>query len=131
MQEQPSQTEQKPTTAFALSLLAGLWMLASGGMIYGFNWGPGAMGGWMWGHGMMSFGYWWPWFGIVAGIVVLIGAVMLYNKPEQSQAWGIVILIASTLNFLVGMGGFLAGALGVIGGALALSWRTRPCRLAP
>ena len=114
-QGQP-QTQQKPTTAFVLSLLAGLWMLVSGGVMYSFSWGPGMMGGWMWGHGMMMGpGYWWPWFGIVAGIVALVGAAMLYSKPEQSRAWGIVILIASALNFFMGMGGVLAGALGVIG----------------
>jgi hypothetical protein len=64
---------------------------------------------------------WWPWFGLIAGIVVLIGAAMLYAKPEQRQTWGIVIIMASALNFFVGMGGLVAGALGVIGGALALS----------
>ena len=48
---------------------------------------------------------------------------MIYAKPEQRQGWGIVILIASVLNFFMGMGGFLADTLGVIGGALALSWR--------
>lgn len=126
MTQGQSPMEQKPTAAFVLSLLAGLWMLATGAMMYGFNWGERedwGMGGWMWGHGMMSFGYWWPWFGLVAGIVVLIGAAMLYSKPEQSPTWGIVILIASALNFFFGMGGFLAGVLGVIGGALALSWK--------
>jgi hypothetical protein len=46
---------------------------------------------------------------------------MLYAKPEQRQTWGIVIIIASALNFFVGMGGLVAGALGVIGGALTLS----------
>lgn len=125
MQEGKTQVEQKPTTAFVLSLLAGLWMLATGAMMYSFNWGPGAMGGWMWGHGMMSFGYWWPWFGVIAGIVLLVSAAMLYSRPAQSLTWGMIILIASALNFLVGMGGFLAGALGVIGGALALSWRAQ------
>jgi hypothetical protein len=64
---------------------------------------------------------WWPWFGIFAGIVVLVGAVMLYVKPEQRRSWGVVILVASALNFLLGMMGFLAGTLGVIGGVLALS----------
>lgn len=117
-----SQQTEKPTAAFVLSLLAGLWMLAAGGMMYGFGWGPGAMGGWMWGHGMIG-SVWWPWFGIVAGIVVLVGAAMLYAKPEQRQGWGVVILVASALNFFVGMGGLLAGVLGVIGGALVLSWR--------
>lgn len=113
---------EKPTTAFVLSLLAGLWMLATGAMMSGYNWGD--MGSWMWGHGMMrgfAPALWWPWFGIVAGIVVIIGAAMLYAKPEQRQGWGIVILIASALDFFVGMGGVLAGVLGVIGGALALS----------
>lgn len=120
-QGQP-QMEQKPTVAFVLSLLAGLWMLASGAMMSGIgDWG---MGSWMWGHGMMrgfAPALWWPWFGIIAGIVVLVGAALLYAKPEQRQTWGIVILIASALNFFFGMGGLLAGALGVIGGALALS----------
>ena len=52
---------------------------------------------------------------------MLVGAVVLYVKPEQRRSWGVVILIASALNFLLGMMGLLAGTLGVIGGALALS----------
>jgi hypothetical protein len=31
--------------------------------------------------------------GLIAGIVVLIGAAMLYAKPEQRQTWGIVIIM--------------------------------------
>ncbi len=113
---------ERPVAAFVLSLLAGLWMLATGTMMSGSSWGD--MGDWMWGHGMMR-GWaptlWWPWFGVIAGIVVLVGAALLYAKPEQRQGWGIVIVIASALNFFVGMGGLLAGVLGVIGGALALT----------
>jgi len=52
---------------------------------------------------------------------VLVGAVMLYVKPEQRRSWGVVIVVASALNFLLGMMGFLAGTLGVIGGVLAMS----------
>jgi len=134
MRENQPQTEQKPVAAFVLSLLAGLWMLAPGAMMY--SWGPHMMndgmwggrmgGGWMWSHGMMrnfAPAFWWPWFGIVAGVIVLIGAAVLYSKPEQSQVWGIVILIVSVLNLFFGMGGFLASILGIIGGTLALSWR--------
>jgi hypothetical protein len=117
-------TEQ-PTVAFVLSLLAGLWMLAFGSMMGGFGWrgmmGGQGMSGWMWGQGTPRFGAWWPWFSTFAGIVVLVGAVMLYVKPEQRQSWSVVILIASALNFFVGMGGLLAGTLGVVGGILALS----------
>ncbi len=119
------QSAEKPTAAFVLALLAGLWMLASGAMMYSFGWD--GMASWMWGHGMVrgfAPALWWPWFGILAGIVVLIGAGMLYSRPAQSSGWGIVILVASALNFFLGMGGLLAGVLGVIGGALALSTKT-------
>ncbi len=120
------QTTKQPTAAFVLSLLAGLWMLAAGGMMGGFGWGGmmggwHGMGGWMSGRGTRSFGVWWPWFGVLAGIVVLVGAVMLYVKPEQRRSWGVVILVASALNIFFGMMGLLAGTLGVIGGVLALS----------
>jgi hypothetical protein len=114
------QTTEQPTVAFVLSLLAGLWMLGAGSMMGGFGWG-GMMGGWMWGRSMGSLGVLWPWFSICAGIVVLIGAVTLYIKPKQRRSWGLVVLVVSALNFLVGMGGLLASALGVIGGVLALS----------
>src|SRR5579864_2222054 len=115
MREEQIQRIEQPTAAFVLSLLAGLWMLAFGGMM-----GGQGMGGWMWGRGARSFGVWWPWFGIFAGLVVLVGAIMLYIRPEQRRSWGIVILVASALNIFLGMMGLLAGTLGVIGGVLAL-----------
>jgi hypothetical protein len=127
MPEAQIQRTEQPTAAFVLSLLAGLWMLAAGGMMSGFGWG-GMMGGgqgtsgWMWGRGGMgSFGVGWPWSGVFAGIIVLIGSVMLYVKPAQRRSWGVVILVASALNLLLGMMGLLAGTLGVIGGVLALA----------
>ena len=121
MSEGQIQRTDQPTAAFVLSLLAGLWMLAAGSMMGGFGWG-GMMGGWIVGRGgIAGSGVWWPWFGAFAGIIVLVGAVMLYVRPEQRRTWGAVILVASALNFLVGMMGLLAGTLGVIGGVLALS----------
>ena len=127
MSEGQIRRTEQPTAAFVLSLLAGLWMLAAGGMMGGFGWRGimgrwQGMGGWMWGRGgIRGFGVWWPWFGIFGGIVVLVGAVMLYVKPQQRRSWGVVILIPSALNFLLGMMGLLAGTLGVIGGVLAMS----------
>jgi hypothetical protein len=132
------QTSEKPTAAFVLSLLAGLWMLTAGGMMGGFGrggmmgrfgWGRNmggqggygqGMGNWMWGSGMHVFGTSQPWFGAIAGVVVLVGAAILYAKPEQRRPWGLVILVVSAIDIFVGMGGLVAGALGVIGGALAL-----------
>jgi hypothetical protein len=125
MPEEQIQRTEQPTAAFVLSLLAGLWMLAAGGMMGGFGWGGmmggQGMGGWMWGRGVRSSGLWWPWFGIFAGIIVLVGAVMLYVKPEQRRSWGVLILVASALNIFLGMMGLLAGTLGVVGGVLALA----------
>jgi hypothetical protein len=124
-QKHKSKKTEQPTAAFVLSILAGIWMLGAGGMMGGFGWGGmigdwHGMGGWMWGRGMRTYGVWWPWFGIFAWIVVLIGAVMLYVRPEQRRSWGVVILAASAQYNFLGMMGLLAGTMGVIGGALAL-----------
>jgi len=126
MSEAQIQRTEHPAAAFVLSLLAGLWMLAAGGMMGGWGWGGmmggwHGMGGWMSGRGMGNFGVWWPWFGVFAGIIVLVGAVMLYVRPEQRRSLGIVILVASALNIFLGMMGLVAGTLGVIGGVLALA----------
>ncbi|MGQ9601149.1 MAG: hypothetical protein ACUVQU_00225 [Candidatus Bipolaricaulia bacterium] len=133
MEEKEPRAGERPIAAFVLALLAGLWMVAVGSMsmmtrsgFIGWGWGAGGMG-WMWGHGMMGgFGgfasppLWWPWLGLIAGIIVLIGTAMIYAKPAQSQGWGIAILVASALNLFLGMGGLLASLLGLVGGALAL-----------
>lgn len=127
--------EQKPTAAFVLSLLAGLWMIGMGGMMVGGG-GPAFMQGTgtgMWGHmsgygmthGIMrNFGpgLWFPAFGPLAGLIVIAGAVVLYNRPDAARTWGLVILVVSLVDLFVGMGGLLAGALGITGGALAMSW---------
>lgn len=131
--------EQRPTAAFVLSLLAGLWMLGTGGMMYGMGRGmmmsgsgPGFLDetSGVWGYclanGVMRGigpGLWFPWFGPLAGIVVLVGAISLYTRPEQSRTWGLVVIIAAAINMFVGMGGLLAAALGIVGGVLALSWK--------
>lgn len=135
---------EKPMAVFVLSMLAGLWMLAAGGMMGGYGWGGmmggggwggmmsgrgwgGMMGGWpgmhswMWGQGTRGLGAWWPWLGVLAGVIVLVGAVALYMKPEQRRSWGIVILVASGVFLFTGIGNLIAGTLGIIGGILAVS----------
>ncbi len=126
-------TRGKPVAAFVVSLIAGLWMTAVGGMM---GWGgqmmrgPGQGGNgsyeWMWQHHRMMHAYAggpWSWIGIAAGIVVLIGAVALYSRPSTAKAWGIVILAASVADLLAGAGGLLAGILGMVGGILAMTWQ--------
>ncbi len=61
--------------------------------------------------------------GVISGIVVLVGAVMLYTRPSSAPTWGLLVLIFSIVSFF-GMGGFFIGAiLGVVGGALAMAGR--------
>ena len=126
-------SSQKPETAFILSLIGGALMLLGGlamssfwfsnggsffgGMMGGFN---GRMGGFGNLLGLME-GY--SLVGLVAGIVVLVGALMLNSRPTEHSTWGTIIVVFSVIS-LVGMGGFFIGAaLGIAGGALALSWR--------
>ncbi len=118
---------QKMLTAFWLSLVGGLWMLASGGLMYGrFNrmptgWRPHHM---MWGRGMMGhFGLGWPWFGLIAGAIVVMSAIAFYNSPQHRRSLGITILGVSLLNLFFGMCGFLASLLGIAGGIVALTPR--------
>ena len=77
-----------PTAPFVLSLIAGLLILAGAGMMtfsygapyYGMMGGSygaaneyyGMMGGWLYGAGVI---------GLIAGIVVLVGAVMIFARP--------------------------------------------------
>src|SRR3990170_4648503 len=128
-----------PITAFILSLIGGVlifvsgavssvWVMSggynSGGMMGGFG---GMMGGYqgMMGNWGVPFGFMGglSLIGLVAGILVIIGALMLNARPAEHTGWGVVILVFSIVSFL-GMGGFFIGALlGIAGGALALSWR--------
>lgn len=63
--------------------------------------------------------------GLVSGAIVVIGALMLRMQPQEHLTWGILILVFSIISF-AGMGGYFIGALlGIIGGALALSYRPR------
>src|SRR5208283_5298163 len=143
-------SEKRPTAAFVLSLLAGIFIIIGGGMRYmmssliggyggygGFGGmmggygGYGGFGGMMngyngYGYGMMRglgfvFGLMWI-LGLVFGIIVIISALMLNRRPHEHTTWGILILVFSVLSvFGSMMGGFSIGVL--IGGVLAITWK--------
>lgn len=129
-------TEEKPTAAFILSLLAGVFILLGGGMItmigswlgnYGMMTYYGRWGGMMGtGFGMLRFAFGaMGVLGLIFGAIVIISALMLNNKPEQHQTWGSLIVLFSALSiFGSAMGGFGVGlVLGLIGGILAITWK--------
>ena len=82
-----------------------------------------------WYYGMMAGSGFGAWFygmaaiGVISGVVVLVGAIMIYTRPRGTSKWG-AIVIASSLLSLLGMDGFFIGAiLGVVGGILAIIWK--------
>ncbi|HEX9261404.1 MAG TPA: DUF6114 domain-containing protein [Candidatus Bathyarchaeia archaeon] len=117
---------EKPTKAFKLSLIAGILILGNSALL-----GAAAT--------------WFPWViptlpgstnnstvpfasltavGLTCGILVLLGAMMLYSKPVSKKAWGIIIMVFSIPSVITG-GGFLIGwILGIIGGAKAFAWKS-------
>lgn len=130
-----NQTIEKPTTSFILSLFSGVLILGGATMI-GYLGSPshynGMMGGYyrdMMGgyYGMMSgFGGWFygfPALGIISGLLVLVGAVMMYTQPRQTTTWGIIVLVFSIVSFSGGGGFFVGAILGLVGGILALAWK--------
>ena len=69
----------------------------------------GMMGGWFFG------------IPLIAGILVILGAVMMNIRPQETTLWGIVVLVLSVIGF-TGMGLSIVGAIiGIIGGAMAIS----------
>jgi hypothetical protein len=132
------------TIPFVLSLIGGIIVLLFS-LVYSVwfssaapNWG--GFGGWMGGmmgnyHGFMgnyagSTGFMAgvSIVGLVSGMIMIISAVMLRVHPGEHLIWGTVIIVFSATSFL-GMGGFFIGAiLGIIGGALALSFKPEPTK---
>jgi hypothetical protein len=126
---------ERPTAAFVLSLIGGIFILLGGGMMsmlgYGFRGMMSSYGGR--GYGMMrpGFGMMGLAFGVmgilglVFGVIVIISAIMLNSKPQEHTTWGTLIVIFSVLS-IVGsaMGGFGIGlVLGLVGGVLAITWK--------
>ena len=102
----------KPTAAFVLSLIGGIFMLISGILVtVGFSFFLGGAG--------LAFGL----IGLIFGLIVLIGSVMLYQNPNSHTMWGIIILILAIVD-LPGFWGFgLGSLLAFIGAILALVYK--------
>ncbi len=134
------ESTQKPITSYILSLSGGAIIVVTG--IVGLAWfgagGPGwsGFGGWMSGmmsgyHGFMGGGEFGLFsvisiLGVVAGAIIVVGAVMLRARPMDHLTWGALILVFSIVS-IADMGGYGIGAvLGIVGGALAIRYRPSP-----
>jgi len=110
---------EKPTNAFIVSLIGGIFVLL-GGLVWA------AVGTFValftLGAGFLLYVF------LLFGIIIIAGSVALNNNPSSAHAWGIVILILGILS-LFGVITALGGIISIAGGALALSWnppRQRP-----
>ena len=130
------QSPEKPTVAFILSLVGGLLIFVGSAVsIVWFSVGSAPFGGY-WGmmsgwHGMTgSYGFAYDYLlvlsvlGLACGVIVVVGGFMLSLRPLEHVTWGVLVVVFSAISF-VSMGGWFVGAiLGVVGGALALAWRS-------
>jgi len=109
---------EKPTAAFALSLIGGIFILIGGLVIAAiggvFLFLPVA------GAAIVAIGV----FGLICGILTILGAVWI-NSGERGKVrnGAILVLIFSILSWIGGAGGFFIGfLLGLIGAILGLTW---------
>src|SRR5437879_5056378 len=122
---------------FVLSLVGGVLILVGAIVSAMFAFGSpttlGSMSGMMGGMsggmsgtmiGLMMGAY--PIFsiiGLVSGALVILGAVMLYNRPFEKDLWGAVVIDVSILGTVGGMGGFReVVVLSAVEGARDRSW---------
>jgi hypothetical protein len=102
----------KPTAAFVLSLIGGIFMIFGGiALTIGFSFVFGGVGAVI---GVV---------GVVMALIVLLGAVMLYQKPQSHTMWGVIILILSIIALPNAWGFGIGSLLAFIGAILALVYK--------
>src|SRR5713226_4285228 len=127
---------EKPVAPFVLGLLGGILIMLGAFMMSMFAFGTAnlmgmmsMMNGTMAGFSgvmamMMGYSFAFTFVGLASGAFVILGSVMLYNRPSESQIWSALILAFSLLSILGAMGGFMVGLLlGVLGGVFGLVWK--------
>jgi hypothetical protein len=123
----------KPTAAMVLSLIGGIFVLLGGAFIAFVgslvsSFGYLANGGTSGGTTVTIVGF----IGVIMGLIMIVGAFMLYSKPSSAKMWGIIILILSILSWFTAVGGLVIGfILGLIGGILAIVYKPSTAPSAP
>lgn len=118
---------EKPTAAFVLSLIGGIFIMLAGivvaavaAILGATTWalipGIGATIGGL----VIALGT----LGLIFGILIIIGAIQINTgEPGRVRTWSIVIIVLSVLSLFVCGGGFVIGfVLALVGGILGLVW---------
>ena len=113
---------EKPTAAFVLSLIGGIFVIlgallwVSIGSVLAFlslDIGLNAT--------MMGV------VGLIFGLIMIVGGVMMYVRPPQHVMWGAIVLILAIVSIPFSFAGLLIGfILGLVGGILGLVFKPAP-----
>jgi len=110
---------EKPITAFVLSLISGIIILLVGFLAIVIRYMRLSMG-----ENVRFVGGAAGLLGLVWGILIIGAAIMLYSKPQQHKIWGIIVLVFSFLSWIGSFGGLFVGfILGLIGGIRGIIWK--------
>jgi Family of unknown function (DUF6114) len=112
---------EKPTAAFVLSLIGGIFILLGAIVVLAL---ASMLGGLMIiGGADPALAYIYGAVGLIFAILVLVGAVMIWMKPQQHVVWGVVVLLFSLFSIITTGGFFIGLILGLIGGILGIVWK--------
>ena len=117
----PAQLE-KPTAAFVLSLIGGVFILLWGVAIAAVGAYYQSVTFGFWGGGLVAIGG----LEAVAGLLVIVFGILLYVSPQNHVVYGVLVLVFSLVS-LAGLGGAIIGfILGLIGGILGITHKPTP-----
>ena len=110
----------KPTAAFVLSLIGGIFIVIGGLVYIGLGSAIGSLGFGLGGSIVAAVGV----FGLICGLLTILGAVWINSgEKDKIRNGAILVLVFSILSWVGSFGGFFIGfLLGLIGAILGLTW---------
>jgi hypothetical protein len=113
-------SNEKPTGAFVLSLIAGIFILLGGGALISVGNYISSISFGVQGGELVLLGA----VGAVMGILVILFGILLYVTPQNHVIYGVLVLVLSIGSLFTALGGlFLGLILGIIAGALGIAWK--------
>lgn len=119
---------EKPTAGFVLSLIGGIFILLGGLLWISVGAIIGSLGLGDFGLGPTLLGA----VGVIMALLVMIGGVMMYMRPQQHLMWGVIVLVFTLVSVPFSFFGLLIGfILGLIGGILGIVFKPSAPMAAP